>query len=59
MKNCAHCNWGLATLPGEVDEHFIALLTLFDHMKGRIDGRKAGGVGASRQDKRDEELRLF
>ena len=42
MKNCAHCNWGLATLPGEVDVRFITLLSLFDHMQGRVDGRKAG-----------------
>jgi len=29
MKNSAHCNWGLATLPVEVDVQFIALLSLF------------------------------
>ena len=42
MKNCAHCNWGLATLPGEVDVRFNDLLSLFDRMQGRIGGRKAG-----------------
>jgi len=43
MKNCAHCNWGLATLPGEVDEQFIALLSLFHRMQGRgVGGRKEG-----------------
>ena len=40
MKNCAHCNWGLATLPGEVDLRFIALLSLFDRTQGRVDGQK-------------------
>ena len=42
MKNCAHCNWGLATLTSEVELRFIELLSLFDHMQGRIGGRKAG-----------------
>ena len=57
MKKCAHSNWGLATPPGEGDVRFITLLSLFDHMQGRVDGRKAGGVGVSRRAKRDEELR--
>ena len=42
MKNCVHCKWGLATLPSEVDVRFITLLSLFDHMQGRVGGRKAG-----------------
>jgi len=41
-KKCAHCNWGLATLPGEVDVRFITLLSLFDRMQGRVGGRKVG-----------------
>ena len=42
MKICAHCNWGLATLPGEVDVRFITLLSLFDRTQGPVGGRKAG-----------------
>ena len=42
MKNCAGCNEGLTTLPGEVDVRFIALISLFDRTQGRIGGRKAG-----------------
>ena len=42
MKNCAHCNWGLAELPGEVELRFIALLSLFDRTQGPVGGRKAG-----------------
>jgi len=38
MKNCAHCNWGLATLPGEVDVRFITHISLFDRTQGRLDG---------------------
>ena len=26
MENCAHCNWGLTILPGEVNVRFIVLL---------------------------------
>jgi len=42
MKNRAHCNWGLATLRGEVDIRYIGLLSLFDRTQGRVSGRKAG-----------------
>jgi len=42
MKNCARCNWGLTTLPGEVNVRFIALLSLFDGTQGRLCGGKAG-----------------
>ena len=42
MKNCARCYEGLATLSGEVDVRFIALLSLFHRTQGRIGGRKAG-----------------
>ena len=42
MKNCTHCNWGLATLRGDVDVRFIALLSLFDRPQGSLGGRKVG-----------------
>jgi len=42
MKNCARCDWGLATLSVEVIVRFIALLSLFDRTQGRVCGRKAG-----------------
>jgi len=29
LKNCAHYNWGLATLPGEIDVRFFSLISLF------------------------------
>ena len=63
MKNCAHCHWGLTTLSGVVNVRFIVLLSLFDRTLGRVRGGKrvdspeispqSGGVGASRQDKRN------
>ena len=66
MENCAHCNRGLTTLSGEVNVRFIVFFSLFDRTQGRVRGGKAGdspkisprfgGVGASRQDKRDGEL---
>ena len=66
MENCAHCNWGLTTLSGEVNVRFIVLLSRFDCTQGRVRGEKrvvspeisprSGGVGASRQDKRNEKL---
>ena len=30
MENCAHCNWGLTTLSGEVNVRVIVLFSLFD-----------------------------
>ena len=33
MENCVRCDWGLTTLPGEVNVRFIVLLSLFDSRK--------------------------
>ena len=44
MENCAGCNEGLATLPGEVDVRFIALFSPFDRAQGPICGGKPGQV---------------
>ena len=42
MENCAGCNEELATLSSEIDERFIALLSLFDRAQGPVCGEKAG-----------------
>ena len=36
MENCAACYEGLATLPGEVDVRFIALLSPFGRAQGLV-----------------------
>ena len=40
MENCARCDWGLTTLPGEINVRFIALLSLFDRTQGHVCGGK-------------------
>ena len=68
VETCAHGNWGLITMSGEVNMGIIALLSPIDRLQGRVRGGqigstdlkispRSGGVGASRQDKCTEELR--
>ena len=42
MENCAGCNERLATLSGEANVRFIALLSPFDCAQGRFRGEEAG-----------------
>ena len=44
MKNCAHCNRGLATMLGEANVLFVARLSPFDLAQGAVCGRKVGYV---------------
>ena len=44
MENCARCDWGLTTLPGEGNVRFIVLRSLFDRTQGRICVWKSGSI---------------
>jgi len=43
-KNCAGCNEGLTTMPGETNVRSIALLSPFDRAQRPVCGEKAGKV---------------
>ena len=58
MKNCVHCNWGLAAMSSEVNVRIVVLLNPFDRKNGSfVDemsvkspeiSTRSGGVGAFR-----------
>ena len=46
MDICAGCNEGLATLSGEVDVRFVALLSPFERAQGRLYRGASGNTHA-------------